>query len=251
MTAASTVPAVLSHLSGGRAGRPVTLIGFDASRHLTRHPFAVPPTVIDMPICEETIAGLALGMAAAGHDVVIDLMFEGFLGRCLEPLAVGLPTARSFAPVPLGRLIVRALGGPIPFGGPSHANSALQLIMSLEGVSVVYVADEADLAWALGAQELADDVLVLIDLPLASLLTDGKRIYLQDGCPGLLWERGADTLLVCTHAAAQTLLSSTNGAGHEADVLSLAIAPRCPVASMSLSREYRQVSWSRAGSVGC
>ncbi|MCW2934349.1 MAG: Alpha-ketoacid dehydrogenase subunit beta [Actinomycetia bacterium] len=249
MDSTSTVAAVAAHLAAtGRGTGPVALVGFDASRHLARGHFAPPPVAVDMPICEETMLGLALGMASAGRDVVVDLMFEGFLARCLEPLLVGLPTARSFAAGPFGRLVVRALGGPIPFGGPSHANLALHALAGVPGIAVVHIADEADLAWALTAPQFADGVLVLIDLPLASRLASGQRIYLTGGHPALLWDHGADTLTVCSHAQAQALVPSGSNAPLATDVLSLPAEPSGPrSAALPLPRHYRQVSWSGAG----
>lgn len=194
------------------------------------------------------MVGLALGMASAGRDVVVDLMFEGFLARCLEPLLVGLPTARTFASAPSGRLVVRALGGPIPFGGPSHANPALRPLVDVPGITVVHIADEADLAWALAAPEFADDVLVLIDLPLASRLTSRRRIYLPGGLPALLWDRGADNLTVCSHSEAQTLVPSDGDAQPETDVLSVAVELiGLDPASVSLPRHYHRVSLLGAG----
>lgn len=244
MGSASTVAAAAAYLAAaGRGPGPVALVGFAASRHLDRGQFAVPPAAIDMPVCEETMVGLALGLAAAGQDVIVDLMFEGFLVRCLEPLLVGVPTARAFAAAPFGRLVVRALGGPIPFGGPSHANQGLRPLAGAPGIAVVHIADDADLAWALAAPRLADDVLVLIDLPLAPRLASGRRVYLADGLPALLWDRGADVLTVCSHAQAQTL-----AAAPETDVLSLPAPPPGPrPAPPAPARRYRRVSWLAPG----
>ncbi|MDE0008822.1 MAG: alpha-ketoacid dehydrogenase subunit beta, partial [Gammaproteobacteria bacterium] len=43
--------------------------------------------VIDTPISEEGIVGLAVGAAATGLRPIIDIMFMDFMGECMDEIA--------------------------------------------------------------------------------------------------------------------------------------------------------------------
>jgi hypothetical protein len=159
-----SVHTALSWLAERRGNRPrPALIGFEASRHLGRADFsAIDPLVVDMPISEETMAGMAIGVAVGGRDVVVDLMFEGFLSRCVEPLLVGWPTALALSARPTGRIVLRVLGGPIAHGGPSHSAPVLELLAGTESIVVAHPTSPEEVVAALVATP-PRQLLVLAD----------------------------------------------------------------------------------------
>lgn len=245
MSNTSTVRAAVSELVARAGSRPApALIGFDASRHLTRGDFgAVSPLVLDMPISEETIVGTAIGLALSGRDVVVDLMFEGFLSRCVEPLLVGWPTALALAQITPGRVVLRMLGSPIEFGGPSHSAEMLRLIGIGNSVAVVHTTSPYDVAWAVAAVA-SKQVLILAD-PSRPNLVRGDTMPSVDGDspPLRMWRRGARQLAVCVHSELAGVVELVDAGTLDADVLS-SPAACLPLRTFGhLLDQYQEVSF--------
>jgi pyruvate/2-oxoglutarate/acetoin dehydrogenase E1 component len=219
MSNSSTVQVALTQLGrrSGEAPGPV-LVGFEASRHLARLDLDAPLVAFDMPICEETIVGTAIGLALAGRDVIVDLMFEGFLSRCVEPLLVGWPTALALTQGDPGRIVVRMLGGPVRFGGPSHGADVLALLDGADHIQVVHVTGPEDVEWAL-ASAPADRVVLLAD-PSQPELLRGKVVDPAPALPIRRWSRDCREVTVCTHAELTTVTALVDAGHLDTDVVS-------------------------------
>jgi len=217
---ASTVCTALRELarSSPRQESPV-LLGFDVSRYLTRGGLeGLSPLTLDMPISEETIVGAAIGIAVAGRDVVVDLMFEGFLTRCVEPLLVGWPTALVLAQVDLGRVVLRMLGAPIQFGGPSHSANLLALLNEAYPVRVVHATCAEDVIWALSTLP-KDRILVIAD-PSRPELIRGDVVTPANAPPLRLWKRRRREITVCSHSDLADIAALVDSGQLDTDVLS-------------------------------
>ena len=217
----SSVHTALGLMAGvSNGGRPF-LIGFEASRHLSRGDFLdINPTTIDMPICEETIVGAAIGLALAGQDVVVDLMFEGFLSRCLEPILIGWPTALAVAQGEVGRVVIRVLGSPVELGGPSHSAHVLGQLGGIGHVHVLHATSAEDLTWALEAFE-KNRLLIVVDPPRPHLVR-GDLLSIPGSPPMRYWRRGSRTLTVCSHAELEVIVAFIDAGRNDSDVLSTA-----------------------------
>lgn len=213
---ASTVHSALRLLR-----RPAALMGFEASRHEARGSFGAPDVlIVDMPIAEETMVGAALGLAIAGRDVVVDVMFEGFLSRCLEPLRVGLPTAEALTGPLAGRIVLRALGGPIDHGGPSHSLSIAHFLAGEERIGVVHVEGPEDVAWAIAQLRRYWTVAVLIDPATSRDEPTPAPINPGEGRAPLRHFRfGASELVVCANSVLPALLLAIGSGALVADLL--------------------------------
>lgn len=197
----STVQAALGELRRASAdSAPPVLIGFDASRHLSRGDLGdVESLTLDVAISEETTMGVAIGVSLAGRDVVVDFMFEGFLSRCMEPLLVGWPTAIGLTHRRPGRIVLRTLGTPIRFGGPSHSAGLLPLLEGIGHMEVIHVTGTADVTWALSS--VPDFKIIALADPVRPDLIRGELIHQTTAGPPLrVWKRGCSTVMVCSHA---------------------------------------------------
>jgi hypothetical protein len=215
----SSVHATLSSMAMVSGNGPPFLVGFEASRHLSRAGFVdINPTTVDMPICEETMVGAAIGLALAGQDVVVDLMFEGFLSRCLEPILIGWPTALAVAQVEVGRLVIRVLGSPVELGGPSHSAHVLGQLGGVRHVHVLYATCAEDVTWALVAFE-KKRLLIVVDPPRPHLVR-GDLLVIPGSPPMRYWRRGSRTLTVCSHAELEVIVATIDAGRKDSDVLS-------------------------------
>lgn len=101
--------------------------------------------VRDTPICEATIAGMAVGAAAAGYRVVIHLMFANFIYTGFDAIANQMAKLRLMTGGQI-RLPITILAF---YGGGSsqaaqHSDAPHPLLMNLSGVNVVMPATPAD-----------------------------------------------------------------------------------------------------------
>lgn len=228
MSSTSTVHSAIVELAHwSLSSQPPALMGFEASRHLRRSDFGgTAPYVLDMPIAEETILGTAIGLALSGRDVLVDLMFEGFLSRCVEPLLVGWPTALALADGEVGRIVVRVLGSPVTSGGPSHSTEVVRLLEDAEHITPVCVTCTGDVKWAVRTAP-SGSILILTDLPVADVAR-GELISDGGGTspPMRLWQRGSSRLALCSNADLIALTRRIDAGELDFDVLS------CPATAL-------------------
>ena len=97
------------------------------------------------PICEATIAGMAVGAAAAGYRVVVHMMFSNFLYTGFDPIANQMAKLRLMTGGQL-ELPITIMSG---YGGgrsnaAQHSDTPHSLLMNLGGVNVAVPATPAD-----------------------------------------------------------------------------------------------------------
>jgi pyruvate/2-oxoglutarate/acetoin dehydrogenase E1 component len=123
------------------------LVGFEVSRHGLGGG-GPHPRIVDLPICEETMMGLAVGLQRAGAEVFVDLMFDVFALRCFDVLVNQVAITRLLQPCPTGRVVVRALAGPFEGAGPQHGGGAVATLARLPHVNVAVPVCDDDVGWA-------------------------------------------------------------------------------------------------------
>ena len=129
--------------------------------------------VIDTPISEEGIVGLAVGAAATGLRPVIDIMFMDFMGECMDEIANQMAKMRYMfggsASLPI--TIVTMSGGGMNMAA-QHSQSLEAWICHLPGLKVVAPATPHD-AKGLIIAASRDDNPVFVVLNKLSLRNRG------------------------------------------------------------------------------
>ena len=97
------------------------------------------------PICEATIAGMAVGAAAAGYRVIVHMLFSNFIYTGFDAIAnqmakIHLMTGGQIS-LPITVLAVYGGGSS---QGAQHSDSNHPLLMNLGGINVVVPATPAD-----------------------------------------------------------------------------------------------------------
>ena len=130
--------------------------------------------VIDTPISEEGIVGLAVGAAATGLRPVIDIMFMDFMGECMDEIANQMAKMRYMfggsATLPI--TIVTMSGGGMNMAA-QHSQSLEAWICHLPGLKVVAPATPHD-AKGLIIAASRDDNPVFVVLNKLSLRNRGE-----------------------------------------------------------------------------
>lgn len=150
------------------------LIGFEVSRHGLCG--GAPHTrIVDLPICEETGFGLAIGLQRVGAEVFIDIMFDTFVLRGLDVLVNQVAVSKLMDPAPTGRVIVRALAGPFEGGGPQHGGTMIAMLARLPHIEVAVPVHDDDIGTAAAAfgATVAPSFLIL---PAAPSMDGGGQV---------------------------------------------------------------------------
>lgn len=94
--------------------------------------------VIDTPISENAIVGLAVGAAATGMRPVVEIMFMDFLAVCFDQI---LNQAAKMSYMTGGSmklpLVIRTQSGAGFNAGPQHSQSLEAMLMHIPGIKVV------------------------------------------------------------------------------------------------------------------
>jgi acetoin:2,6-dichlorophenolindophenol oxidoreductase subunit beta len=101
--------------------------------------------VRNTPISEETIAGMAVGAAAAGYPVVLHMMFSNFLYAGFDAIAnqmTKLPFMTG-GQIKLPITMLCAYGGGTSTGA-QHSDTPYSLLMNLGGINLAVPATPAD-----------------------------------------------------------------------------------------------------------
>src|SRR5882757_877335 len=97
------------------------------------------------PICEATLTGMAVGAAAAGHRVVLQMLFSNFIYTGFDAVANQMAKMRLMsggqARLPITVLASYGGGGSI---GAQHSDSGYPALINLGGLNVVLPATPAD-----------------------------------------------------------------------------------------------------------
>ena len=123
-----------------------------------------PRRVLDTPISETAIVGLAVGAAMAGLRPVIELMYLDFIGVCFDQIInqaakLGFMTGGKASMA----LTIRTQFGVGRSSGAQHSQSLEALLAHIPGLKVVMPADPADYYGLLRASILDPDPVVFIE----------------------------------------------------------------------------------------
>lgn len=171
-----------------------------------------PRRVVDTPLAENLIAGVAVGMATQGLRPVAEIQFMGFMYAAMEHLVSHAARLRNRT---RGR-ITCPLTLRMPFGGGIHApehhsESTEALLTHVPGLKVLAVSSpQTAYGLLLAAIRDPDPVIVLEPERLyrslkADVQDDGKALPIGQ-C--LTWREGDDVTLVSWGAAVQDCLQA-------------------------------------------
>lgn len=120
--------------------------------------------VLDTPLSETAIMGLAVGAAMSGLRPVVELMFSDFLGTCLDPIYNQGAKVRFMsggqASVPM--VIRTAYGGGLS-AGAQHSGCHYSVFSHFPGIKVVVPSTPADAHGLLAASIRDDDIVVFCE----------------------------------------------------------------------------------------
>lgn len=188
-----------------------------------------PRRVLDTPLAESLIAGVAVGMSSQGLRPVAEIQFLGFIYAALEHL---VSHAARFRNRTRGRLSC-PLTLRAPFGGgihaPEHHSESIEALLAhIPGLKVV-AASSPRTAYGLLLSAIRDPDPVIVLEP--ERLYRSLRENVDDdgvGLPlgrSLVWRRGKDLTLVAWGACVQDCLTAADALaleGIEADVIDIA-----------------------------
>ncbi|KIL45397.1 alpha-ketoacid dehydrogenase subunit beta [Jeotgalibacillus soli] len=101
--------------------------------------------VIDTPISEGAIVGLAVGSAASGLRPVVEIMFIDFIGVCFDMILNQAAKMRYMTGGNMNLpLVIRTQSGAGSNAGPQHSQSLEAMLMHIPGLKVVMPSNSYD-----------------------------------------------------------------------------------------------------------
>ena len=129
--------------------------------------------VINTPISEAAITGVAIGAAQSGMRPVLEIMFIDFIALALDQLVNGAAKAHFMSGGQLTvQLVVRTQGGGGYRGGAQHSQSLESWLAHVPGLKVVMPSRPSDAAGLL-ASAIAD--------PNPVVFIENKALYFRSG----------------------------------------------------------------------
>ncbi|HET6173247.1 MAG TPA: alpha-ketoacid dehydrogenase subunit beta [Gaiellales bacterium] len=129
--------------------------------------------VIDTPISEAAITGVAIGAAQSGLRPVLEIMFIDFITLALDQLVNGAAKAHFMSGGQLTvPMVLRTQGGAGYRGGAQHSQSLESWLTHVPGLKVVMPSSPADAAGLLAAA-IAD--------PNPVVFIENKTLYFRRG----------------------------------------------------------------------
>ncbi len=129
--------------------------------------------VINTPISEAAITGVAIGAAQSGMRPVLEIMFIDFITLALDQLVNGAAKAHFMSGGQLTvPLVLRTQGGAGERGGAQHSQSLESWLTHVPGLKVVMPSSPGDAAGLL-AGAIAD--------PNPVVFIENKRLYFRKG----------------------------------------------------------------------
>jgi len=120
--------------------------------------------VIDTPISESAIAGMAIGASATGMRAVVEIMFMDFLAVCYDPI---LNQAAKMSYMTGGKMrvpmVIRTAGGAGTNAGPQHSQSLEAMLMHIPGIKVVYPSNPYDAKGLMKASIRDENPVIFIE----------------------------------------------------------------------------------------
>jgi pyruvate dehydrogenase E1 component beta subunit len=166
--------------------------------------------VLDTPLAETLIAGIAVGMSTQGLRPVAEIQFMGFIYAALEHLISHAARLRNRT---RGRISC-PLTLRVPFGGGIHApehhsESTEALLTHIAGLKVVALSSPRTAYGLLLAAIRSNDPVIVLEPERIyrkfkeEVIDDGQQINLEQ-C--LIWRKGKDLTLVAWGAMVQDCL---------------------------------------------
>jgi pyruvate/2-oxoglutarate/acetoin dehydrogenase E1 component len=123
-----------------------------------------PTRVLDTPISEQAILGMAMGAAMTGMRPVAEIMFSDFLAVCWDLVAneIAKTPYMTDGQVSLPLVIRTANGGGIRFGA-QHSQSVENWAMAVPGLKVVAPSNAADMKGLLAAAIRDPDPVIVFE----------------------------------------------------------------------------------------
>ena len=123
-----------------------------------------PARVLDTPISEQAILGMAMGAAMTGMRPIAEIMFSDFLAVCWDLVANEIAKTRYMTDgqVDLPLVIRTANGGGIRFGA-QHSQSVENWAMAVPGLKVVAPSNAADMKGLLAAAIRDPDPVIVFE----------------------------------------------------------------------------------------
>jgi pyruvate dehydrogenase E1 component beta subunit len=123
-----------------------------------------PARVLDTPISEQAILGMAMGAAMTGMRPIAEIMFSDFLAVCWDLVAneIAKTTYMTDGQISLPLVIRTANGGGIRFGA-QHSQSVENWAMAVPGLKVVAPSNAADMKGLLAAAIRDPDPVIVFE----------------------------------------------------------------------------------------
>ncbi len=176
--------------------------------------------VVNAPLAEATIVGVAVGLAAAGMRPVAEIQFVDFAGPAWNQISNQLATLRwrTLSEWQCPVLLYAPWGGYLPGGGIWHSQSNESLFTHLPGLRVAVPSTPADAQAVVHcAMAGSDPTLVLVPKhlmrlrhPLAEVPYDPYRARTRrsgDDVTVVTWGNGVSLAMAAAAAAAEDGLS--------------------------------------------
>jgi acetoin:2,6-dichlorophenolindophenol oxidoreductase subunit beta len=129
--------------------------------------------VINTPISEAAITGVAIGAAQSGMRPVLEIMFIDFITLALDQLVNGAAKAHFMSGGQLTvPLVLRTQGGAGQRGGAQHSQSLESWLVHVPGLKVVMPSRASDAAGLLATAIADDNPVVFIE---------NKTLYFRKG----------------------------------------------------------------------
>lgn len=123
-----------------------------------------PGRVIDTPISESAIVGMAVGASSTGLRPVIEIMFMDFIAVCFDPIINQAAKMRYMSGGQMTLpLVIRTQSGAGVNAGPQHSQSLEALLFHIPGIKVVMPSNPYDAKGLLKASIRDNNPVVFIE----------------------------------------------------------------------------------------
>ncbi len=190
-----------------------------------------PDRVVNSPLAEATIAGMAVGMAAAGWRPVFELQFVDFVGPALAQLMAQASNLRwrTKGEWTCPMTLVAPSGAYLPGGGMWHSGSNEGLLAGIPGLRVAVPStpeDAAGLLWT----SMHDDDPSLVLLPKHLLRAEGPPLSSAKGATrwgtGRVVREGRDVTVVAWGNCVEIAMAAAEACARDGGVSLEIVDPR-------------------------